>query len=1390
MKPNRFFARAFAAASVSFAVSFNAAGQITGTALVRHAPSLNGTVEGSLQQMLPEGSTLNGGAVVTGDLLAPGTPTVRLNGNVTFGGSVDGSGASAPSNYQITLNGSARLGRVVRRTNSIPLPIVNPPPQPAGTRDVVITTAAQGAGDFSTLRNLTLNGGVGQFAIPPGAYGEFVANGGSGYTLGVAGASQPAVYSFQRLTLNGQTQIQVVGPVILNVAYGVTANGVFGSSANPAWLMVNVYSAGFTLNGSGTLHGIVNAPNGTVTLNGNSQLIGGVACNRLTVAGGGVLRLIAGTAGNRAPSAGDIAVSLPEDTSAGITLTASDPDGDTLAFTPLTSPLHGTLTGVAPTFTYAPAANFSGTDSFTFKAGDGQADSNVATVQITVIPVNDRPTADPKLLTVVEDTAGTVILSGADLDGDPLTFTVASQPEHGSLTTSGNNRVYTPASNYHGADSFSYTVNDGSLTSSTATVSITITPANDAPVAHGASYSVNEAQSVNMMLSGSDVDGNPLTFQQLSPPSNGTLTGTIPTLTYRPNTNFGGTDSFAFRVSDGQAFSAPATITISVTDLNFAPVALAGSTVIDEDTVTTLTLRATDQDGHALSYAIVTPPQNGTLGAIIPVAGNLATVVYAPNANFNGADTFAFRARDTEFADSNVATMNVTMRPVNDPPVAASQSVQTDEDTAVTVVLTGSDIENSTLTYSIITPAANGTLGPVVPGPNNTATVIYSPAANYHGPDTFTFKASDGAADSSAATVSLTVRPINDHPVVIAQTLTTNEDTSVTITLAATDVEGTALTFAIVTPPTNGSLSAIALVSPNTATLSYMPNANFNGADNFSFKASDGDRDSLPAVIGLAVSAQNDAPVATGQSFVQVQDTPFNFTLAATDPDGDALSYTIVSAPARGALSGTAPNLTYTPQLNDRSTVALIFTASDGIATSNQATVTFTMTVSNNAPVAAAVPPITIDEDTSTTVALLATDSDGDLLTFHIVTQPAHGSLAAIVPGLNNTATVIYTPTLNYHGSDSFAFKANDNPRDSNVVTVSITVRPINDAPTASNSSATTLEDVPVTIALTATDNDNDPLAYILVTQPASGLLTLNGANAVYTPPANFSGNDSFTWKARDTVGTDSNTATVSIIVAPVNDAPVAANKSVETAEDVSVPVMLTATDLDDTSLTFTVVTPPAKGTLIGLAPNLTYKPAANDSGTYAFTYKANDGDVDSAIATVTIVVRPINDPPIANPLTISTGSGSPTAITLTGSDVDSPTLTFAIATPPQNGTISGAPPNVTYTSAANFGGFDSFTFTANDGALNSAPATIQITTGLPPRSRTYTTTADFTAGVLTGISTSVPDQLSNKTILAAYDVVWVANSSKGTVVKLEPETGRVTGEFLTTPDPNVTPYP
>ncbi len=262
---------------------------ITITALVRHAPSLNGDIDGSVQMLLGENVALNGGAGVYRDLLAPGTPQVVLNGTPDYGGTLDASGDVSPSNYTVTLNTSTLLRHVVRRVDAITLPEVAAPPVPPGTRDVTMNATGQSIGDFATLRNLTLNNNVGQIPVPPGTYGVFAANSGSGFTLGVAGASEPAIYNLQSLTLNSGASVQIVGPVILTLGTGLTINGaVVGNVDHPTWLTLQVASGGVTLNSGATLHGVVIAPDGAVVLN-NGTLHGRLSANGLTINSHGLL---------------------------------------------------------------------------------------------------------------------------------------------------------------------------------------------------------------------------------------------------------------------------------------------------------------------------------------------------------------------------------------------------------------------------------------------------------------------------------------------------------------------------------------------------------------------------------------------------------------------------------------------------------------------------------------------------------------------------------------------------------------------------------------------------------------------------------------------------------------------------------------------------------------------------------------------------------------------------------------------------------------------------------------------------------------------------------------------------------------------------------------------
>ena len=230
------------------------------------------------------------------------------------------------------------------------------------------------------------------------------------------------------------------------------------------------------------------------------------------------------------------------------------------------------------------------------------------------MPVNDPPVADNDAYGVAEDTVLSVtaagVLSGdTDADNDPLTASLVSQASSGVVVLSPDGSfTYTPDANFNGSDSFTYTAFDGIGNSNVATVNLTVTSVNDAPVAIGQSGSTSEDSAVAVTLAGSDVDGDPLSYSVAGVPGSGTLSGTAPNLTYTPNANFNGNDSFTFRVNDGTDDSSLATVALTVTPVNDAPTANAQSVSTSEDTPLAIALSGNDIDGDSLGYIIVAGP--------------------------------------------------------------------------------------------------------------------------------------------------------------------------------------------------------------------------------------------------------------------------------------------------------------------------------------------------------------------------------------------------------------------------------------------------------------------------------------------------------------------------------------------------------------------------------------------------------------------------------------------------------------------------------------------------------------------------------------------------------------------------------------------------------------
>ena len=990
---------------------------------------------------------------------------------------------------------------------------------------------------------------------------------------------------------------------------------------------------------------------------------------------------------NDPPIATNQVVTTAEDTPKGITLTSTDVDGGAPTYTIITPPTHGILSGSGASITYTPTLNYNGNDVFTFKANDGGVDSNIATITITVTPVQDAPTANNQAVTTQEDQSKAIVLTGNDVDGDVVTFIIVANPTHGTLSGSGANRTYTPAANYNGSDSFTFKTNDGTSDSNIATISITIDPVNDAPIANNQTLTTPEDTALPITLTATDVDGNPLTYSIVSPPVHGNLTGSGSTITYTPASNYNGADNFTFTVNDGSVTSNVATISITVNPVNDAPVAANQSVTIAEDVATTINLSATDIEGSPLTYTVLTPPAHGTL------TGSAPMLTYTPALNYNGPDNFTFKANDGS-VDSNTATVSITVTPVNDAPTANSQNVNYVMNTPQAVTLTGNDVEGSALTFTVLSNPTNGVLSGTAPN------LTYTPNNGFTGSDNFTFKVNDGTTDSNIATVSLFLDPgINVAPIANNQSIVLAEDVPTAIALTATDANADPLTFIIVANPTHGS------VTVSGANVIYTPTLNYTGTDNFTFKANDGSADSNVATISLTITPLNDAPIANAQNVSTQESIAKAITLTATDPDGDVISYAIVTPPAHGSLTGAAPNVTYTPAAGYIGVDNFSFKATDGTLDSNPATVSIIVSAVNSPPVANN-QNVSTNEDVATTITLTGTDADLDALTFIVVASSTHGSLTGTAPNFT------YTPTPNYNGPDVITFKVNDGTGDSNTATISITVLPVNDLPAVQSQALSTTEDVSLAITLTGSDPDGDVLNWNIVSAPQHGVLTGTGPDRTYQPAANYNGSDNFTFVANDGTA-DSNTGTVSINITPVADAPIAFSQggtSTTTFENVPISITIVGVDPDGDNLAYIIVTQPTHGTLTGTAPNLVYTPDPGYTGPDNFTFKVNDGTSDSNIADVSITVVPVTNAPVADDQDLTVAEDSSISFTLTGSDADNNPLTFTILSQVTHGAISGVVPSLTYTPSPNFNGTDQLTFKVDDGSSDSNIATISIT--------------------------------------------------------------------------------
>ena len=1009
---------------------------------VLHAPSLNsGTIQGSLQLLSGESTTLNSIAL-TGDLLLPGTPTIRLNGKPTFAGTNVGTGSVTPTGYTVTINSGSAFNYLRTRTTPTTLPAVSAPPAPTGTRSVNINTSSQSIGDPATLRDLTLNSSVGAVSLPAGTFGNITVNSsGSSLVIGVAGGVVPTVYNFQNLTLNSGS-LKVAGPVIVNLANGLSPSGSLGATNNPLWLKLNIANGGLTLNGGAAFFGSVVAPSGAVTVNSSATLAGNVACSQFTM-NGGCLKWSNTVV--QPPVVTNQSIVVAENSSTNITLTGADPQGYALTYTVVTVPAHGTLSGTVPNLTYTPAANYYGADSFTFRASNGVTNSAAATVSLSVKQVIYPPVAIAQSVNGLENIPVAVTLAGTDPQGLALTYAVVTAPAHGTLSGTAPNLIYTPAVNYYGADAFTFKASNGVTNSAAATVSLTIKQVIYPPVAIAQSVSGLENIPVAVTLAGTDPQGLALTYAVVTAPAHGTLSGTAPNLIYTPAVNYYGADAFTFRASNGVTNSAAATVSLTIKQVIYAPVAIAQSLNNLENAALALTLTGTDPQGYVLTYTVATQPAHGKLSGTAP------NLTYTPATNYQGSDAFTFLVNNG-YSNSAPATISIYNQPVDYPPVVVAGANQT------IILPQSSAILSGQVTYAPFPGTVNTVQWSKISGPGNVlfdnptslnTTASFSTNGIYHlqlvASDSFLSGSNDLYITVDAAPVVSAMGSTNTFPGVVTLQGSVSDDglptgSAVTVSWSLVSGAGTVVF---------GDASA----TNSSATFST------NGLYTLRLTADDGIATNYTDITVL----ENLAPVVTAGDSILTNGLQAVIQGSVSDdglPAGVTTVWTQVSGPGTVAFDqATATGTTVTASQSGVYVLAL--TATDGAATSSsQVTVTFNLPPAVNAGLAQKV-----NFGTAATLAAVVTDDQLPFNSLNSVWTQVSGPGTATFADATATNTTV---TFDQPGVYILRLTSNDGfATNSAEVLIGVNAAPV----VAAGAGQTVVLGVPVTLAGAFTDD-------------------------------------------------------------------------------------------------------------------------------------------------------------------------------------------------------------------------------------------------------------------------------------------------------------------------------
>ncbi|MFN9602992.1 MAG: tandem-95 repeat protein, partial [Planctomycetota bacterium] len=544
------------------------------------------------------------------------------------------------------------------------------------------------------------------------------------------------------------------------------------------------------------------------------------------------------------------------------------------------------------------------------------------------------------------------------------------------------------------------------------------------------------------------------------------------------------------------------------------------------------------------------------------------------------------------------------------------------------------------------------------------------------------------------------------------------------------DVDGDVLTATLVTAPSNGTL----LSFNADGSFVYAPHFGCTCGDTFTYRLSDGVTPT-PTTHTVTISTGNTAPKPVSDSVTVQEDSNSNpiagFNVLSNDTDDESDTLFVVSAttPANSSSFSisTTGAVAFRPAANFFGVTTSVYTVSDGNLTQT-ATLTLNVSAVNDAPTVTA-KAFTTSFNTARTVTVAdllvgSNDVDGP-------TSPARTAIRVSGPGLgpNNgtlsvnvsNGSITYTPNVGFSGTDFFTFRARDGAgAESGNGTATITV---NQPPTVTNKSYSTPVNTTLNVAAAgllvgAADVDgpaSPAMRAVRVGLPSKGTVTVqDNGSFTYVPNLNASGSDSFTFRAIDGGGAQSGLATATIMIGS-NSAPTTSNASFVTPEDTNGNWSVPGSDANSDPLQITSITQPPSGTgsvaaISGL--QFRYTPPANWFGTTTFTFRLSDGTTQSAIATATVTVTPVNDAPVANPDSATTNKNTAVTIplsTLLSNDNPGPlessqTRTVTEVLGATNGTVAISGSNAIFTPSANFAGTASFTYTMRDNGQTGSP--------------------------------------------------------------------------------------